>query len=423
MKKYLSFAAVLAAISFVSCTKEKTSEIPGLSLASTGVARISAQADFLVLGTKSLSSYTALESRDLKIDSYDIAFFNGTTLVREISVADAGITDGQIPDTTVTLPVGTYKVYVAANAYTTFEDQQLLNNGPHVLLDKFKLGSDPELLLWNLSNDAYDDDGNLVQVASGTVTVSEGNTPTAAATASLQLKRRVARIRVNSIANRLPSGMEVELEAVYLSNVSAKDLLFSDYNYMSSYKWYFLHNMDGKYYWENPASGLPEGRILGENYYDAVNDNAAAISSDIAYKGILTRLGGDSEYDTPFNLYCYRNPGTAYKSSSTDYWEVMNDNLVEWYDSPSAPGTQLVIAAGLGNRLSNPESPRTMVYYPIMLSELFPNGVQPNHTYTLDITLNSIGSSDPSEHISYGVASVAASVSGWNDGGVSTVEL
>ena len=423
MKKTIICAALLAAISIVSCTKEKISEPAGSLPSAIGLARVSASPDFLSLGTRSLASYSVLESRDLKIDCYDIAFFSGTTLVREISVTDAGITDGQIPDTTVTLPVGTYQVYLAANAYTSFEDQQLLPPGSHLAFGSFKLGSDPEDLIWDLYRDAYDNDGNFVQVASGTVTVAEGTTLAAAATANLQLKRRVARIRVNSIANRLPSGMEVELEGVYLSNVGEKELLFSDFDFMSSYKWYFLSNMDGKYSCENTSTGLVESNIIGQYYYDAVNDAPAAIASDISYKNIVSVLSGCSAYSTPFNLYCYRNPGTAYKASSTDYWGICSENIVEWYDGPAAPGTQLVVAAGLGNSLDNPEAPRTMVYYPIMLSEVFPEGIKPNHTYTLDITLNSIGSSNPSEHISYGVAGVTASVSGWNDGGASTVEL
>ena len=424
MKKIITLAAVLAAISTVSCTKEKSSAGSCPLPSATGVACISAQPDYLAVGTKTLSSYSVLESRDLKIDCYNIAFFNGTTLVREVSVSNAGITDGQIPQTTVTLPVGTYKVYLAANAYTSFEDLQILNSTPGAALGQYRRGTDPELILWDLCNDAYDDDGNLVQVASGTISVTEGSTLTSAATASLQLKRKVARVRVNSISNRLPSGMEVELEAVYLSNVCVRDLLFSSSDFMSTYNRYFFSNLDGRYYYgEDPSTGLPVSTVIGESYYNNSADRAAAVSSDISYKGIVGVLAGGASYSTPFNLYCYRNSGSAYGTGDSDVWEIRDENLIEWYGGTAAPATQLVIAAGLGHNLDDPESARTMVYYPIKLAELFPGGVKPNYSYNLDITLNSVGSSNPSEHISYGVAGVVASVAGWNDGGVSTVEM
>lgn len=423
MKKIIFLAAAFAAIASVSCTKEKSVNTPDTLPATTGVACISAEPDFLSVGTRALTSYTALESGDLKIDKYDIAFFKGTTLVREVSVSSAGITDGKIPATTVTLPVGTYKVYVAANAYTSFENQEILSTSSGVGIGSYGLGSDPETMLCNLYHDAYDADGNLVQVASGTVTVAEGNTLTSAATATLQLKRRVARIRVNSIANRMPSGMDVELEAVYLSNAVVRDYLFSDIDFMSANTWYCLGNLNGKYYWEDSSSGNMLNRTIGAYRYDSVHDCGAVESSDLAFKSLLTVVDGGSAYSTPFNLYCYRNSGTAYKTAAGDSWGLLTDNVVEWYAGAAAPATQLVIAAGLGNSLDNPDAPRTMVYYPIALKDVFPAGIKPNYTYTLDITLNSLGSSDPSEHIAYGVAGVSATVAAWNDGGVSTVEM
>ena len=420
MKKIIYCVAAFAAIFSVSCTKEKQGP-DAAEPAILGTALISARADFLpAVETRALSPYTAMEPRDLKIDRYHMAFFKDGHVVKEVVVNNAGITDGRIPATEVTLPVGSYSVYLAANAYTSLGEIYVMNDNDGTPR-QYNDGDSPDKYFWNLTDDAPGTGGTLVHTGSGTLTVSAGDNPTQASTASLSLKRRVARIRVNSIKNNLPSGIDVELESVYLMNCVSRDLLFSDYDYPGLKKWAYLGNAAGKT-WEEDEDGNLVARILGEcNFND--EENYVTVKSPIAFKNIQQTVNKGGSYTQPFNLYCYRSQGTATSLNLSEYSTEYPyfDGL--WSGNSGLPATNLVVAVGIGNNFDTEDSGRYMVYYPINLAEVFSQGIKANYSYVLDITLNDLGSTDPATPIVHGAASVAAQVADWDNGGTGSVEI
>ena len=424
-KKTMIVAAIAATLMCASCTKEKeyVNDISSPE-SESGIAKITAHADFLPANEGKAAPYTAMEARDLKIDKYHISFCKNGRVVKEVSVNNAGITDGRIPSTEVRLPVGEYQVYVAANAYTDLSELTVLdeNGGGNMpAYDEFK---SPESFFWPIANDAYTSAGTLVHTGAGSVTVTSGTEATSASTGTIELKRRVARIRVNSIRNNLPSGIDVELEAVYLANFTSRDLLFLDYDYASAKKWLYIGNPNGRIYNENGETGMMEEWVIGQCDWNEDDCDFRVAFSEIATQVLQSRVEKGAVYSRPFNLYCYRSLGGAATIQSGDYMPQPFEYDCLWQSASSAlPGPLLVVAVGIGTGFDLADASRTMVYYPVKLSEVFPAGIKANHSYVLDIELNDIGTSDPSQPRVHSMAEVSARVSDWNDGGASTVEI
>lgn len=422
MKRILFYSlAAMAAICTISCTKEKINDKAGSAEQVYGKALIAARADFLpAVESKALTPYTALEARDLKIDRYHMAFFKDGHVVKEVAVSNAGITDGRIPATEVTLPVGSYSVYLAANAYTSLDEVFVMNDNDGTPR-QYNDGDSPDKYFWDLVNDAPGTGSTLVHAGSGTLTVTAGDDPTQASAASLSLKRRVARIRVNSIKNNLPSGIDVELESVYLMNCASRDLLFSDYDYPALKKWAYLGNATGKI-WAEDEDGNLSALTLGEcNFND--DDYFVTVKSPIAFKNIQMTVDKGASYAQPFNLYCYRSQGTATSLNLSEYSTEYPYYDGLWNGNGTFPATYLVVAVGIGNNFDSEDTGRYMVYYPINLAEVFSQGIKANHSYVLDITLNDLGSTDPATPIVHGAASVSAQVADWDNGGTGSVEI
>ena len=220
-----------------------------------------------------------------------------------------------------------------------------------------------------------DNNDGLVQWAFETCTVVSGES----AECSLEAKRLVARVRLVSVKNNLPAAFgAVTFENIFLENVVGTMSIEPPVNPS------FL-NKYGRADITNVAS-----MIDGSTYQ--------AEAPLMTFRNCSQQIVNNGTASCDYNLYCF---GNTYDVEAP---------AVSTTFTPCA--TKLVLSVSiLGQRY----------YYPVFVST--PRTVEENKTYSIAITLNNLGSSDPSVPVTLSTASVTITAADWDDGGSQNLQI
>lgn len=196
-------------------------------------------------------------------------------------------------------------------------------------------------------------------------TVSSGT-----ATVAISVSRLVSRIALQKITNRLPSAYgQVTIDRVILTNVVGNQNIGGN---AAATIW---HNLGGR----------KDGASSSDQIIDGTTNHAAFPT--LTFKSVGSQLtnGGSLTPATPYLFYCYPN-GT--RSESTGYAPSMGERK-----------TRLVVVATVAG---------VRYYYPVTID--LP---ERNRTYTVELTIAGLGSTDPERPVIKGSISASISVQGW----------
>ena len=208
-------------------------------------------------------------------------------------------------------------------------------------------------------------------VMAGSATCTVGSS---AATASVAVKRLVARVALQKISNSLPSSYgALTVNNVTLINVVGNQNLNGS---ASISTWY---NKMGR---ENGGS---EPAII-----DGVNSFASCPTLTFKSVGSSVANGGSLTPTTPYLFYTYPN------STSTD--------ATGWTSSFTARKTRLVVTATISGK---------KYYYPVVIDT-----PARNTAYTVELTITGLGSTDPDKPVVKGSINASVTVQGWSAGAV-----
>ena len=220
-----------------------------------------------------------------------------------------------------------------------------------------------------------DNAGGFVHYAGKPCTVSAGQE----SDCRISARRLVARVHLQSVRNNLPPAYgTVTLKNVFLENVVAADSPGQNVaaRYVNLY-----------------------GRTDPGNAATVINGQSHPASAPaFTFKSVSKGIANGASYSDGVNLYCYRN------SSTIDPEGIPGGN--------NGAATKLVLTVNINGR---------DFFYPVFISEN--RTIEANKAYTVSVTLNNIGSEDPSVPVTLSAASVTLSVDAWDDGGLQDVEI
>ena len=222
----------------------------------------------------------------------------------------------------------------------------------------------------DLSANGTGSSGGFVMTGKATCTVS-GTDVDCAVTVS----RLVSRVVLKSVVNGLPSSYgELRVERVYLSNVVGNQNLAGT---ASPSTWY---NREGR----KDESPLVESHIIDGSTY-------RASCEDLTYRSVgqQVAVGGTLEPSVPYLLYSFPNAATAAPSG---------------FSAGFTPQRSVLVVAA---------TVKGETYYSPVLDA---STVERNTSYTVGLTVTSLGSKDPNEPVDKGSAAVTVTVDGWKAG-------
>ena len=190
------------------------------------------------------------------------------------------------------------------------------------------------------------------------------------------MSRLAARVVLKSVTNNLPAAYgALKVERVFLANVAGNQNISGTAPVNT---WY---NKEGR----KDETPLVQSHIIDGSTY-------TASCPELTFKTVGASVANNSSHEpsTPYIMYGYANSSTATPAGFTA--------------SFSAQRTVLVVAATVDGKLC---------YYPVTLSK---STIERNTTYTVGLTISSIGSDEPNKPIEKGSASVTVSVDGWKSG-------
>ena len=152
------------------------------------------------------------------------------------------------------------------------------------------------------------------------------------------------------------------------------------------------------------ASEVPVPRFInkeGRDRTDSANGSYAIIDGisymaeipDMTFKEIDKSIGIGTTYapQNPYMFYCFRNGSEVDPNG--------------YHSNFSPQRTVLVLTIDIAGK---------DYYYPVVLAS--DKGIQPNHTYTVDVSVSGPGSNDPNDIIHKSDIGISITTSRWNDG-------
>lgn len=242
-------------------------------------------------------------------------------------------------------------------------------NGP----DLSAIGS-----LSELESKAVDLSANSVTASKGFLMAGKASCTVSSGTVScsVAVSRLAARVVLKSVTNNLPAAYgALKVERVFLANVAGNQNIAGT---AAVSTWY---NKEGR----KDETPLVQSHVIDGSTY-------TASCPELTFKAAGVSVANNSSHEpsTPYIMYGYANSSTATPAGFTA--------------SFSAQRTVLVVAATVDGKLC---------YYPVTLSK---STIERNTTYTVALTISSIGSDEPNKPIEKGSASVTVSVDGWKSG-------
>lgn len=193
---------------------------------------------------------------------------------------------------------------------------------------------------------------------------------------AITVSRLAARVVLKSVTNALPASYgALKIERVFLSNVVGNQNLAGT---ASPSTWY---NKEGR----KDESPLVESHIIDGSTY-------TASCPTLTFKSVAQSVANGASHapSTPYFFYSYANSSTASPAGFNATFAAQRSVLV-------------VVATVDG----------AICYYPVVLDDA---ALVRNTTYTVGLTINSVGSTDPNKPVEKGAINVTVTVAGWQAG-------
>ncbi len=346
MKKTLF---IMAAIAAMACSCDKNSDCEPCQEAETK-ATLNVSLDFEDEPQTRATSYVTAQTYETKVNDVQVLVFDSTGALNAYVDADTKTSGISISTT-----AGSKTVWAVVN-------------GPN--LSSITTLSALQSTAVDLGVNSTTETTGFVMAGSTTCTVGSS-----AATASVAVKRLVARVALQKINNSLPESYgALTVNNVTLINVAGNQNLAGT---ASVSTWY---NKMGR-----KDGATATGQIIDGSTYVASHPTLTfkSVGSAVANGGSLTPT-------TPYLFYCYPN------STTTD--------ATGWSSSFTARKTRLVVAATIGG---------TKYYYPVVIDT-----PARNTAYTVELTITGLGSTDPDKPVQKGSITASVTVEGWASGAV-----
>ena len=346
MKKTLF---IMAAVAAMACSCDKDADCEPCQEAETK-ATLNVSLDFEDEPQTRATSYVTAQTYETKVNDVQVLVFDSTGALNAYVDADTKTSGISISTT-----AGSKTVWAVVN-------------GPN--LSSITTLSALQSTAVDLGANSTTETTGFVMAGSTTCTVGSS-----AATASVAVKRLVARVALQKINNSLPGSYgALTVNNVTLINVVGNQNLAGT---ASVSTWY---NKMGR-----KDGATATGQIIDGSTYVASHPTLTfkSVGSSVANGASLTPT-------TPYLFYCYPN------STTTD--------ATGWSSSFTARKTRLVVAATIGG---------TKYYYPVVIDT-----PARNTAYTVELTITGLGSTDPDKPVQKGSITASVTVEGWASGAV-----
>ena len=346
MKKTLF---IMAAVAAMACSCDKDSDCVPCQDGET-MAILNVSLDFEDEPQTRATSYVTAQTYETKVNDVQVLVFDSTGALNAYVDADT-----KTSGITISTTAGSKTVWAVVN-------------GPN--LSSITTMSALQSTAVDLGANSTTETVGFVMAGSTTCTVGSSAT-----TASISVKRLVARVALQKISNSLPASYgALTVNNVTLINVAGNQNLAGT---ASVSTWY---NKMGR-----KDGATATGQIIDGSTYVASHPTLTfkSVGSSVANGGSLTPT-------TPYLFYTYPN------STTTD--------ATGWASSFTARKTRLVVAATIGG---------TKYYYPVVIDT-----PARNTAYTVELTITGPGSTDPDKPVVKGSINASVTVQGWSAGAV-----
>ena len=340
---------IMAAIAAMACSCDKNSDCEPCQEAETK-ATLNVSLDFEDEPQTRATSYVTAQTYETKVNDVQVLVFDSTGALNAYVDADTKTSGISISTT-----AGSKTVWAVVN-------------GPN--LSSITTLSALQSTAVDLGANSTTETTGFVMAGSTTCTVGSS-----AATASVAVKRLVARVALQKINNSLPGSYgALTVNNVTLINVAGNQNLAGT---ASVSTWY---NKMGR-----KDGATATGQIIDGSTYVASHPTLTfkSIGSSVANGASLTPT-------TPYLFYTYQNPTTS--------------DTTGWSASFTARKTRLVVTATIGN---------IKYYYPVVIDT-----PARNTAYTVELTITGLGSTDPDKPVQKGSITASVTVEGWASGAV-----
>ena len=340
---------IMAAIAAMACSCDKNSDCEPCQEAETK-ATLNVSLDFEDEPQTRATSYVTAQTYETKVNDVQVLVFDSTGALNAYVDADTKTSGISISTT-----AGSKTVWAVVN-------------GPN--LSSITTLSALQSTAVDLGANSTTETTGFVMAGSTTCTVGSS-----AATASVAVKRLVARVALQKINNSLPGSYgALTVNNVTLINVAGNQNIAGS---ASVSTWY---NKMGR-----KDGATATGQIIDGSTYVASHPT-------LTFKSVGTSVanGGSLAPTTPYLFYTYPNPTTS--------------DVTGWSSTFTARKTRLVVAATIGG---------TKYYYPVVIDT-----PARNTAYTVELTITGLGSTDPDKPVQKGSITASVTVEGWASGAV-----
>ena len=344
MKKIFFIMAAIAAI-VCACEPEKDC----LPCQEEEAATLNVSLDFEDEAQTKATSYVTNQTYETAINNVQILVFDSSGALN--AYVDAGTKTGSI---TINTTAGSKTVWGVVN-------------GPD--LSGITTLSALQSKAVDLSANSTTASTGFVMAGSTTCTVSSTTT------ASISVRRLVARVALQKVNNSLPSSYG----AITINNVTLINVVGNQ-------------NLNGSASistWYNKM-GRKDGATASSQIIDGSTNAASCPTLTFKSVGSSVTNGGSLTPSTPYLFYTYPN------STTTD--------ATGWTESFTARKTRLVVTTTISG---------TKYYYPIVI-----DAPARNTAYTVELTITGLGSTDPDKPVVKGSITASVTVQGWSAGAV-----
>ena len=338
----------MTAIAAIACSCEPEKDC--LPCQEENTATLNVSLDFEDDNHTKATSYVTSQTYETAVNNVQVLVFDSTGALNAYVDADKSVTG-----ITINTTAGIKTVWAVVN-------------GPD--LSSVTTVSGLSAMAIDLGDNSTTASAGFVMAGSTTCTVSSST-----ATASISVRRFVARVALAKVSNSLPDSYgSLTVNSVALINVVGNQ------------------NLAGA---ATPSTWYNKmGRKDGATASSQIIDGSSYLAScpTLTFKSISSSVANGSSLtpSTPYLLYCYPN------STSTD--------AEGWSSSFTARKTRLVVTATISG---------TKYYYPIVI-----DAPTRNTAYTVELTITGLGSTDPDKPVVKGSINASVTVQGWSAGAV-----
>ena len=345
MKKGIFIMTAIAAIA-CSCEPEKDC----LPCQEEKTATLNVSLDFEDDNHTKATSYVTSQTYETAVNNVQVLVFDSTGALNAYVDADKSVTG------------------IAINTTAGSKTVWAVVNGPD--LSSVTTVSGLSAMAIDLGDNSTTASAGFVMAGSTTCTVSSST-----ATASISVRRFVARVALAKVSNSLPDSYgSLTVNSVALINVVGNQNLNGS---ASISTWY-------------NKMGRKDGASSSLQIIDGVTHTASCPTLTFKSVGSSVANGSSLAPSTPYLFYTYPN------STTTD--------ANGYVSSFTARKTRLVVTATISGM---------KYYYPIVIDT-----PARNTAYTVELTITGLGSSDPDQPVVKGSITASVSVQGWSAGAV-----